>query len=153
MLSSSLTHSIIRAYHIMPHNQTQYYRTLLISIPLKATGIDPSYTMHQLSYLAQPKQPKLHNNSQERPQVCPYAYCPCSYAYCPRLAKSIRVLAIPIRVCYAYHFPIRVPPETISRSKFHLFHSYAYGIHHTRTTPGIRVSHAYGAYQRQNPFF
>ena len=65
MLSSSLTHSITKAYHIMPHNQTQYYHTLLISIPLKATGNDPSYTMHQLSYLAQPKQPKT---AQQQPR-------------------------------------------------------------------------------------
>jgi hypothetical protein len=81
MLSSSLTHSITKAYHIMPHNQTQYYHTLLISIPLKATGNDPSYTMHQLSYLAQPKQPKLHNNSPGKTTSLP-----------------IRVLPMPIRV-------------------------------------------------------
>jgi len=41
---------------------------------------------------------------------------------------------MPIRVCYAYHIPIRVPPETRTRSNPHLFHSYAYDIHHTRTT-------------------
>ena len=110
----------------MPHNQTQYQHTLLISIPLKATGNDPSYTMHQLSYLAQPKQPKLHNNSSGKSQSCPYAYCLCSYAYCLNPDQAIRVLPNSIRVCYAYHFPIRVPPETILRSKFHLPHPYAY---------------------------
>ena len=81
MLSSSLTHSITKAYHIMPHNQTQYYHTLLISIPLKATENDPSYPMHQLSYLAQPKQQKLHNNSPGKTTILP-----------------IRVLPMPIRV-------------------------------------------------------
>ena len=76
MLSSSLTHSITKAYHIMPHNQTQYYHTLLISIPLKATGIDPSCTMHQLSYLAQPKQPKVYNNSPGKTTSLPIRVLP-----------------------------------------------------------------------------
>ena len=41
-------------------------------------------------------------------------------------AKSHTRTTYLIRVCYAYHFPIRVPTETKPRSKHHLPHPYAY---------------------------
>ncbi|KAI5443847.1 hypothetical protein KIW84_012483 [Lathyrus oleraceus] len=63
----------------------------------------------------------MHNNSSEKSQFCPYAYG-------PFLSQTHTRITCLIRVCYAYHFPIRVPTETKPRSKHHLPHPYAYGL-------------------------
>jgi len=106
---------------------------------LKTTGNDPYNIIPQLSTSLSLNNQKLHNNSSEKSQICPYAYCLCPYAYClcpyaycPNLTKSIRVMPTLIRV-------LRISSP----------HSYAYHLSHTRM---LRVSIPYYAYQ-QRPFY
>jgi hypothetical protein len=62
---------------------------------LKTTGNDPYYITHQLDYITQLNNQKLHNNSPEKSQICPYAYLP----------SPIRVWPI------SWPNPIRVSPS------------------------------------------
>ena len=96
---------------------------------LKTTGNDPYNIIPQLSTSLSLNNQKLHNNSTEKSQFCPYAYCLCPYAYCPRLTKSIRVMPTLIRV-------LRISSPN----------SYAYHLSHTRT---LRVTTSHYAYQQR----